>query len=298
MDPSYSNGVGSSPIPQQQIPQQPMNSQQPISSGTGDIVLGGADSNKKSRKGIVILIILVAFLALIGGGILLWQNGVFGGSGSSQLQVANLEEKFNSYIDYVLYGEDSAEKYGIDEIEAWTPYFAGLEGDELSAYIEKANYKYLELENAYSQSNANDRVDITPMKIYYQDYASMQPMSEKEVSDFYIENGLGQTKKMINNKYIFSGNNLQFETYLESVNDSLSNYLTLLVKADKAGCIRDKKIVSGCYKLTEEEYKVYQEKELEMGKTGDVLKKSAVDTLKSVYNTLYGSNGNVENANV
>ena len=154
MDPSYTNGVGT------QIPQQPV-----ISSGTGDIVLSGGEAPKKSRKGVVILIVLVVVLALVGGGFLLWQNGVFGGGSNSQSQAASLEEKYNSYIDYVLYGENSVEKYSIDGIENWTPYFAGLEGDELESYLQNANTKYADLETVYSQYNTVDKVNIVPMKV-------------------------------------------------------------------------------------------------------------------------------------
>ena len=58
MDPSYNNGVGTQ-IPQNNLQQQqsmmsqpmgqPMMSQPVISSGTGDVVLGGGAPEKKSR---------------------------------------------------------------------------------------------------------------------------------------------------------------------------------------------------------------------------------------------------------
>lgn len=287
---------------QMPAPQMPLNGgvmQQPISSGTGDVILGGGTPKKKPRKGVIVLIVLVVLLVLAGVGYLLWQNGVFGGGGNSQqdAQTTDVRTAYNGYVNYVLYGENSTEKYEIDGIDSWTPYFVNLKGDELDFYVEEVNKKYIELENAYFQSDIANKVDITPMRIFYQDYAAMQPMTEEEASNMYLENGFKQTETIINNKYIFTDDNSQFKIYTDSVKNYLDNYLTLLVNADKAGCVQNKKIIPGCYKLSSEEYKLYQENELAVGEAVDALRKSAVDALKNVYNELYGSNENTENEN-
>ena len=181
MNPSYNNRVGSQvqapmqqpqsqPVPMSQsqptlMPQsqpapmsqsisqsqpasmpQPMSVQQPmIASGAGDVVLSGAGiPNKKPRRGLIIaLIVLGILLVIAGGGVLLWQNGAFNRMfGGTQMVVGNLEEAYNSYTNYVLWGTESVERPSLEAIEEAQPYFESLGDEEKVAYVEKADAKY------------------------------------------------------------------------------------------------------------------------------------------------------------
>ena len=86
--------------------------------GTGDIVLN-ADGADKSRKGLVITLIVLVVLAIGAGvGFALWRGGVFGGGEDSGETVQDKKEDlrvaFNKFANYLYRGEASEEDFALD----------------------------------------------------------------------------------------------------------------------------------------------------------------------------------------
>lgn len=109
--PMQSVGTGQPAQPAQ--PVQPIQPAQPVSSGTGDIVLA---PEKKSKKGVIIAIIVALVLA---GALLAVAFATLGGGGNSGVS-GDAKTAFNRYANYLLYGEDSDKElegeYDVDEI--------------------------------------------------------------------------------------------------------------------------------------------------------------------------------------
>lgn len=111
------------------------NTVQPVSSGTGDIILSTDDgSSGKSRKGLVILLIVLVLLVVGAGvGFVVWQGG--GGGDDDQASDVNdngdnndtyddgaeiLDLKFNTFINYMVDGEESDSS--VENISPTTDY--------------------------------------------------------------------------------------------------------------------------------------------------------------------------------
>ena len=289
MNPSYTNGVGA---PVSQVPVgQP---QQPIIS-SGDVVLGGS-SEKKSHKGVVILIILVVVLALVGGGFLLWQNGMFGGvNGSGSNQVSGLEEKYNSYVNYVLWGVESSNKPDLVAIgEVVDPYFVSLQNDEvaLSSYIDNANAKYVELSNTYNQRE-EDKADITVLKSYFEDYAGIKEISTGEMIQVYKESGKAAVQKMIDQSYAIASTERYLSDYLAARINFANAMLEKIELAAKTGCIKDNEMMWGCDESLVPDDGFMGALNNAM-KTQNALTSQAMNVMTQIYTELYGSSGESE----
>lgn len=293
MDPSYNNGMNAQ-MPQG-VSSQPMvgsgtMSQQPvISSGDGDIVLNNG-SEKKSRKGIIILVILVALLLLIGGGILLWRNGVFGSESSDagQTQAGTLEEKYNSYVNYVLYGEDNVGRPDIENISEIVAYFETLDESLLTDYLEKTNNLFADFERAYNVEIDEHGVDLMPLMTYYYDYAEKQPLQDNDLFDMYVASGEEESNKMIDSKYTITKTDGEFYDYLNAIKKYYRLYLGLIVKADMKGCIKNGMVLSGCFIISDEDEKNLEGTAEVVFDSIEKMKIMATSAMANIYVELYG----------
>ena len=325
MDPSYTNSVGATnpggtnpgnldaqntnPNAQvlqggQQNPAQPVMPQQPmqptlkmqqpvISSGTGDVVIGGGNtaSGKKSRKGVVILIIMVVLLALVGGGFLLWQNGVFGGNGGGNVQTSqmtDLQKSYNSYVNYVLWGVESDGKPDYNAIEQARPYFEGLSGNELMAYVSTANEKYNKLSNAYNASTDENKINLEPMKLYFEDFASVGEINQDEILTSYLASGEQKTEELIERTY--NSGESKLGDLLSEKRKLAKTILDITAKTVAANCVKDEKITPGCYQLTGEEKQALSETTTKMIEAENDLMEKAMGAITDLYNGTYDKN--------
>ncbi|MBQ3297083.1 hypothetical protein IJH01_03120 [Candidatus Saccharibacteria bacterium] len=309
MDPSYNNGVGTQvpqnnpqmsgqPVQQSVAPQQPvMASQQPammqqpiISSGGGeDVMLGGGMSEQKSRKGVVALIVLVVLLGLVGGGFLLWQNGVFGGGSGGDQQTVGLKEAYNSYVNYVLWGVESDGQPNLEAIEGVVgPYFEGLEGDVLDAYIVNANNKYEALKQNYDAVEGEEKEDLTVLYSYFESYPKIVQISTEEIIKMYVDGGVDVTKKVIEANYSGSDNEQYFDDYLTAEKNFAETYLNLVKGADAKGCVEDGVMIQGCYQLNDEQKNLLGEQMSAVANTRSDLVARATSVIKTLYVGLYG----------
>ena len=266
MNPSYDNnsvgnfnsgGMNPGGVVGANQPVMPM--QQPISSGTDDIILSGDGTGLKSKKGLIISVIVALVVAVVIGVVVaLMNSGIF--AKSEQEKESNLAAAFNSFANYVMYGEESTEKVNFSDISSSAPYFMDLAYDEREEYIEKAQEKYDNLEAAYyeymgydengelvgideeevveeenNENESNDEDEILEMyksvygsidgidilESYYVDYASVEPFTEEELVDYYTNNGIIATRDLVDKRY-------QIFDYAES-----NEYLNMLFYALK-----------------------------------------------------------------
>jgi len=299
MNPSYNNGVGSQ-VPQSNlgqqptIPQQPMQSQQPIiSSGTGDVVLSGDGSEKKSRKGVVILIVLVILTALVGGGFLLWQNGAFGGgtnNSSSNQQANNLQTAYNSYVNYALWGVESDGRPDLAKIEEVVPYFENLQDAALDGYVTTVNQKYNSLKQLYDVTTIENKVDVAVLKSYFEEYPKMKPLSTGEIVTVYLEEGENASKRLINEKYAVTENTEKWlKGYLDAAKSLAEMKLDLIkMTSNTDGCIQDNELLLSCSGISDEQRTQISEKIMNMASSRREMHDAAYDVLKKLASGLYG----------
>ena len=319
MDPSYTNRVGvqAPPNPQNTVPQGTgpvrqipvrqvppsggMMSQQPIiASGPDEMALSGAEGAGgagKSRKGVVVLIILIVLLALVGGGFWLWQSGMLGGNEGQSQQVSDLQEKYNSYVNYVLWGVESSGKPELNAIgEVVNPYFEGLQSDEteLDTYMSLAGVKFDALKQAYEKKEG-DKLNLVVLKSYFEDYASIRPMSQNEMISDYAMDGEEVVKKLIDEKYNISSSEEYLTEYTKKAKELDDFKLSMVVNADKAGCLEDGEIQANCYQMSEADKEKMGKMMVDASEAFYAMKNEAFEVIRVLYNELYsGEGGDVE----
>ena len=319
MDPSYTNRVGvqAPPNPQNTVPQGTgpvrqipvrqvppsggMMSQQPIiASGPDEMALSGAEGAGgagKSRKGVIVLIILIVLFALVGGGFWLWQSGMLGGNEGQSQQVSDLQERYNSYVNYVLWGVESSGKPELNATgEVVNPYFEDLQSDEtkLDTYMSLAGVKFDALKQAYEKKEG-DKLDLVVLKSYFEDYAGIKLISQDEMIDGYSMDGENVMKNNINKEYqVVSGEEYLTE-YTKKVKELSLFELETIMNIDKAGCLKDEKIVTNCYQMSETDEEKRGKMITDVTEAYYALKNEAFDVIRVLYNELYsGEGGDVE----
>lgn len=267
--------------------------QTPVSSGSGDVVLsGGASPEKKSHKGIIILAVFLVLALVLGGIYALWQNGAFRniglGGGSEQVATANLEEAYNAYTNYVLFGEENVARPSLEAIEAARPYFEGLETSELDAYVARADEKYGDLELKYGESEVTIGGDMTTLKAFFEDFVKVTLVGEDEILQAYVKGGQEGTRFMISNQYTTANvGNEYLREYLEAENGLAVMRLELIAKAEAAGCVQNGALVKGCYNLTESEGQAFATETIRTVEAKNALYWAAMGELETIYNDLY-----------
>ena len=245
---------------------------------------GGTKLDALLRNKKIIVIVLVVLLLLVGGGFLLWQSGTLGGGG----RVTSLQRKYNSYINYVVTGEESNEQPELYSNEMLLPYFEDLSENELSVYLEKANNKYLEFSNEYIMSEREDPADIGAMEAYFQDYAEIIPFSEDELLEMYLDVGRQEALEAIEERYTISSENEQLVAYVNASKEALTLYLSLLVSMNGAGCINNGVIISGCYVGDNDTINALNSENTIAMNAINELQVLATEAAKKIYGELYG----------
>lgn len=276
MDPSYTNRVGvqappnsqntatqgTGPVRQIPVRQVPpsggMMSQQPIiASGPDEMALSGtegAGGAGKSRKGVIVLIILIVLLALVGGGLWLWQNGMLGDGGGSQSQTTNgLEEKYNSYVNYVLWGVESNGKPDLVAMNEATPYFEKVRNDEtaLGEYALNTEQKYNELKQAYAVAEIEEKTDIAVLESYFENYPVIPVLTQSELLVAYLAGGEEEAQELLNDTYSAVDAEKYFSNYLKAEKELGEQILKMIIKADTAGCVKEGKITNNCSEMND-----------------------------------------------
>lgn len=171
---------------------------------SGPVVL---DSNggRKSRKWVVILIILLLFVVVAGGVFAVWKSG----AGNDNI----LDNSFNRFANYVLFGEDSAKELA-GEYEGTKTYeidrvFVLYDGEAKNNFMTFANKLWRNFYESLSSSmRRNDEIvelkdDFVFLNIYITDNTNLGDAFVK-----YLDGGVDEAKKVMNEitlKYYNSG---------------------------------------------------------------------------------------------
>ena len=204
-----------------------------------------------------------------------------------------MEEKYNDLANYVLFGEEKTNDLRIGStIQLLVPYFEGLQENELADYLTKATNKYVSFADSYTQSNSENRVNVVPMKMYFVDYAGMQPLDLEEVVAMYVEGGQAETRIEINNKYRdVSDGDERFRKYVAASRELAETYLGIVANADKAGCVKQDNMLQGCYSASDAEKEGVEAKVKAVAVATEALKKVAMDAMIAVGAELDESEG-------
>ena len=303
--------------------------QQPISSGEGDIYLGG-DSEQKSKKGLVIGVVLIIILAIVAGIVaVLMNSGMF--TKTEQQKESDLATAYNSFANYVLYGEESTEKVDFNEIGYSAPYFESLAYNERGEYIEKARVKYNELKKIYNdyldldnktddeeeagtqsdsngsnnESNGENELkefydsqydksyNIELLKSYYVDLAEVNYLTTDDLTYTYIHNGINDARALIEESCATTDSEyeLYLYDYLTSLREMMNLNLDSIVLNVDAGCVADDKIIEGCYTLAEAQNEQFQTAIRNTNQAMWNFEDEASQTMKGIFYLLYGVDG-------
>lgn len=250
---------------------------------------GGTRLSTLLRNKKVILIVLVVLLLLVGGGFLLWQN-LQGDDNPfpTQQDAGEMKEKYNSYVNYVLFGEESTEAPSFETMEEAQPYFESLQGGGEGAYLEQANYKYGELQEAYLAYDGDLAVNMETLKLFFQDLARVQDITMAEIANTYVAGGEKAVENLIIERFANNGTKLYFDDYLNAERDYAELLLRIVINAGAAGCINGNQLVEGCYTMTETEGMELNNKLSGVMTAKNTLRYNAMETLEIIYDDLYG----------
>ena len=244
--------------------QQPMQFQsQMVSSGEGDVFLSGVEP-KKSKKGLIVGIVVSA-LVLVGAGIYFVlqnsNNGVLVGSSTAETKTL-----LNKYSNYLLYQTESDEDVGNDVV-TWP---SNKIDDSLAVVDEGSKVMYFDtlisLFNVFSENYYNDvsfkkslsedelklidglidnnKSALEALKIY----AITPNLSMEDMVGLYLEQGVNKMMGDVDSIYAdltLSGNQL-ISNYGAAKIDLASKVGELYLKYDSYGCINNGMLADDC----------------------------------------------------
>lgn len=219
-----------------------------ISSG-GPVVIGDGMQEKKGKKWIWAVILGTVFVVILVGGYFLISSLTSKQGGNSNNK-GDSKAEFNKYANYVLYGKDSEASINYGSADS-VAYFSTISGDALAKYVENANAKYWSFDKAYYDNSGKENLEY--LKAYFQDFASISPLKENDIIEKYVSGGKTLVEKMIAEKYVLDGTDVDVLGYLNAEKELAELRLEILVNVEAAGCLRDGNLVTGCYGLTNEE---------------------------------------------
>ncbi|MBO4813148.1 hypothetical protein J5491_03320 [Candidatus Saccharibacteria bacterium] len=269
----------------------------PISSGTGDVVVGG--SQKQNRKKMLLVGGLIALVVLIVVGLVVSValGGKTGSGGGGQAGSQGLKGAFNSYANYVMFGKDSDEDLTEDEMNEYGVYFVSLGKDEtaLYKYTNEVNRKFDVLKNSLSGDDPYWSLALSNLSDYFQKYPNVQPLTVGEITDAFNKSGRSGAEALIDSRYSTSdasssGEDIssRFLDYLIAASDLSVFQLDIIEKASVSGCVLNDQLESDCYVLTEEESQTFDEYVLESFDAEGALMQNAILALWDIYDEAYG----------
>ena len=268
-----------------------------VSVSAGGIDLPNAAEAKKSKRGLIIGVVVVAILALVGA--IVGISFVGKGGGGQVVATKPLKEAFNSYINYVWYGKDSDEDFDINTLDEVSPYFLNVKSDgvEVDSYVIKANEKYEAFETVYHKDNFGSE-EISALSDYYQDYVALPKINTEDIVKEYVSNGYEAAVSYIDKTYSVSDNNLSVITYnyLLSLDRGARIILDIAVQARSQGCVNDNQIDYACFALPDVLRNKLDAAILESSDMESMLASTASLTLDNIYREIYVDNSGV-NAN-
>lgn len=275
------------PTPQlpQQFPEQPL---QPISSGQGDIILASPQSKKSKKWLIFVVVILLTIIAIVVVFLLLNRTK---GTDGYESTATTTREKFNDYVNYVLFGKNSIEDIRLENGNLYNqpPYYSKIGKDELETYLKNAENKYNSLVNAYFEGEGE--LSFNAMSSLFQLYPQVVLIDEDAIISQYVSNGLEPTKEFINDYYAVSGSDNYLSYYIENARALSLLQLQLINEANLSGCMVDGQLKNNCYSPSDDVRKELFQYDFATDSAFQTLYSSAMNSIIDLYDELYDAKG-------
>ena len=215
-----------------------------------------APQPKRSRKGLIIGLIVVAIL-IIGAicAIVGTRSGIIGSAGEDDLS-GNLKEEYRRFINLLVANNESSEKLDYNEIhKKQDKYFAQLIIDrtkesysvDRSEYIEKLNNQFNKVEKLYVHEYGEDS-DIYNIKQYYYYFIKIDRIYEGELIAKYNELGKDLTFDYINETYSTESNDKNLKIYNDNYRKIIQAELDAIEYGSTHGCIHNGVSNNACIK--------------------------------------------------
>ena len=237
-----------------QIPPQPLrqfspqSTTSPAAPNMGDIILSDTPP-QKSKKGLIIWLIVLAITLITIGVIFV----IFYIQPQSDTNIhkdpATIQNKFNKYANYVLYGEDSAEQ--IQDFKTENVY-AIDENTDNNTFLKNADNLYSAFLEDFIGSDYDGKASTSLLSTneYYNFLIWKNDFSEidkTELLQIYMDGGLGVAKDYIKNYY----NDVdQSNSLIELLAKYDSEYAIYMVEEwaiyDEKGCRQDNSYDTTC----------------------------------------------------
>ncbi len=272
-----------------------------VSVGTGGVNLPNAEQ-KKPKKGLIIGVIVVLLLAAVGAFVAMNLSGRRGDS-DQVVTYEPLRESFNSYMNYVLYGEDSEEDIDLNTIGGIEPYFLEVKksGEGKEEYLAKAEEKYTAFMKSYykdvviddeddvdekeedeEEDDEPNKEETSELSVYFQDYVAVG-MSSSELVKKYLELGYDETVKLVEESYKTDNTNQLFLEYVNADKERNLLELKIVAQTNGASCIGDDTLIVDCYDISDDLRKQYEELWMKSYRYSSSLKENAINTLENIY---------------
>lgn len=252
---------------------------------------GAIPGNNKTKKiGVwnVWLIVLVAIVLCLSIVLIIWL--ALSGSNDGGESFSDTTNSFNSYINYVVYGQENNGAINIDDVAGAQPYFESVSGDDLEQYLLKAKEKYTVFSNLYSNGDGNV-LGIESMDIYFYDYAKNHTISMGSYLDLYEKNGVEGIDNFIKERFPESSSDVIYNSYIDDEKQFANLCAKIFTTAESAGCRgEDGAFTEGCYNMSEQESENLSSVMGKIDNDENILYDNAVSAILALYEELYGVN--------
>jgi len=245
------------------VPQQPQSmptrSNSTTPSGTGDIKLPG---EKKSRKGLI-AVVIVLILAIAAGGFGIWWVL----NRTSQSGATALKTAFNSYANFFLYNSES--DTNLEGLYQYgdTYYIGELNSEEqIDAHFAKSEERYqnfLDVYKKYVEQHPDNSIDANVaeyIESYYGDLDLLRFMKKapnitaNDLLGAYLKTPDGLSAQIDIYYDTFAKSSVEStRTYGSEYKDQLQYLLTAYQTYNAQGCLADGTISASCRQNTENE---------------------------------------------
>lgn len=242
--------VVSGPTQQPRTVQSPMQQSmqfqpQMMSSGAEDVLLGSGAEPKKSRKGLIVGIVL-AMLVLVGVG----AGAMLFSKKNTANEIAKSKDTFNAYANYLLFGDAVDNAIDVEINDAGSAVYAldceNKTQAECKDFFEEAkklldNFRNSNYKEGLSEESISEVENYFSIFDEYYKYIVFGEMNDDAVLALYVENGYDGAIEYVENYYSDLINS--DDTFLASYGNYGVEKTKILIdnirELEQAGCIVD-----------------------------------------------------------
>lgn len=166
--------------------------------------------------------------------------------GSGSVPANSLEAKFNTFANYLLFGEEKSDKlpeYDEDKVYRVVAAYGDYDSDESREYFKKLNLLFDDFLNSYQSGPSSETVNryIDSYRIVQDDFSGIV-LPEEEIIKSFIDDGPEGAETMISGYYQTKKDEPLVETYQKTD----LNYVAILSIYQQSGCIDGYVINDAC----------------------------------------------------